>query len=183
MAIFSRLPPPSSPPALPEDAPEPLRKALKVGKFTHRWESRAELEQWMGQERESNYAFVRQYIKPGSGTTYSRHVCHRAAAGGSSKRHHTKPKPEPAPGKRGAASRDAQHIGCPVVLNIREFTGSSIILGSYEGEHNHQLGGHNVEYERIAPKTWEKMKSMIQKGMSPEAIVRDHLPDNGHYVS
>jgi hypothetical protein len=175
MPLFSRIPPP----ALPEQddvMPAPLRKALDAGRFNKRWENRAEFQQWMDKERKKNYAFVCN-SKPrapstSTGTVYTRYVCHRAAAGGSSERHHAKPKHEPQPGKRGAGTRGAQHIQCPVVLNLREFPGSEIMLGSLEGEHNHKLGGHNVEYERIAPTTLRKMAGMLRQGMTAEAIVR-----------
>jgi hypothetical protein len=178
MVIFSRIP---SPHVLPEPddgratTPEALRKALAARKFNIRWENKTEFTQWMNRQRQdNNYAFVCNTRKPTPSTTYIHYVCHRAAAGGSSKRHHAKPKHEPQPGKRGAASRPAQHVDCPVVLNVREFSGSEVMLGNLEGEHNHKLAGHNVEYEQIAPATWERMKSMIRQGMTPEAIVRDH---------
>ena len=65
--------------------------------------------------------------------------------------------------------------GCRCKLIVKQYPGTEIILGKYEGAHDHPLGDDNLRFLRLSNKVRNLVKGMILTGMGSQAMVSSRL--------
>ena len=65
----------------------------------------------------------------------------------------------------------SKKTGCKYQLTIKLYPNTEMILGKYEGEHNHPIGNENLRFLRLSSRVRDLVKDMVHTGMGCQAIV------------
>ena len=65
----------------------------------------------------------------------------------------------------------SKKTGCKYQLTIKLYPNTEMILGKYEGKHNHPIGNENLQFLRLSSRVRDLVKDMVHMGMGCQAIV------------
>ena len=133
------------------------------GDFNHEWASLAEFDRW---RREEEHVYSIEFIasRTHAGRKHwSRRqlfVCGRERSGGYVKQD---------PGRENKIG--TRKSGCRCEILIKQYPHTSIVLGRYVAEHDHEVGFANIAYLRLSGTARERIKAMLTQKVERHAIV------------
>ena len=65
----------------------------------------------------------------------------------------------------------SKKTGCKYQLTIKLYPNTEMILGKYEGEHNHPIGNENLRFLRLSSRVRDLVKDMVHTRMGCQAIL------------
>lgn len=140
---------------------------LHGDKFTLQWASWDDFEVWFkAEQREKGFEFcIKDKPRPAnelySSMTY--YYCARQGSGG--QKNYTKKNPE---GKRKIPTK---RTGCNCSLTVKTYPGVTTVLGQYEAQHDHPIGGNELRFTRVSTETRTRIAEMLRMKIVPDEIV------------
>ncbi|KAJ7605973.1 hypothetical protein DFH06DRAFT_1019876, partial [Mycena polygramma] len=141
---------------------------LGTGKYQKQWTDWAEFLLWRSQEERDKSIELRLVnTYQGAAGVYERqcrYVCSRAGTGGV--KTYTKLNPawiHKLPSKR---------TDCPCCLLVKQYPGTSTVLGNYSEDHNHAIGNENLRFTQIPRETKEYIAGLLRLKVSPDHILQ-----------
>ncbi|KAJ7163664.1 hypothetical protein C8R46DRAFT_902402, partial [Mycena filopes] len=124
--------------------------------YTRSWVSWTEFQGWRAAEEEKHcieLRLVNTFCGLPEFERQCRYVCSRAGTGG--QKEYTKRHPE------WTRKIPSKHTDCRCILMVKEYPGTSTVLGTYRAEHNHPLGHANLRFTRISKETREYIAGLL----------------------
>ena len=143
---------------------------LASSKYQHRWDDWTKFQEWLSQEQQQQCIelhLVNTYRRMPAYERKCRYVCSRAGTGGVKAYRRRQPEWK--------HKLEAKRTGCECCLLVKEYPGTSTVLGNYFNVHNHPTGNENLRYMQIPKETKEYIAGLLRLKVSPEHIVSDHV--------
>ncbi|KAJ7784158.1 hypothetical protein B0H16DRAFT_1402021 [Mycena metata] len=173
---------PTAPPVPAEDLqlvfrvfPDPTPQKPRQGSFEYdlasskypiRWEKFRDFEVWLANEQQAQTIELRLVNTYHISPLYDRqlrYVCSRAGTGG--KKEYTKLHPE------WNRKIQSKFTDCPCSLIVKQYPGTTVVLGKYSQDHNHPTGNGNLRFVRIPAATREYIAAQVRNKVSPQHIL------------
>jgi hypothetical protein len=161
----------------PSEAAETPANSTKKGSFHYdrvcggypmEWAGPAEFEAW---RREEHLAYSIELIAAGTvrggklWTLKRIYVCSRQQSGGRSKYEKKFPDRQ--------QKIESKKTGCRCRIAIKYYPHTSVILGHYASEHDHEIGLANIAYMRMSQVARETITFKLSHKIDPREIVRN----------
>ncbi|KAJ7022387.1 hypothetical protein C8F04DRAFT_923329, partial [Mycena alexandri] len=121
---------------------------LASSKYPMRWENFRDFEVWLANEQQAQTIELRLVNTSHISPLYDRrlrYVCSRARTGG--KKEYTKLHPE------WNRKIQSKFTDFPCSLIVKQYPGTTVVLGKYSPDHNHPTGNGNLRFVRIPAAT------------------------------
>ncbi|KAJ7665805.1 hypothetical protein B0H17DRAFT_951239 [Mycena rosella] len=151
----------------PAPAPGSFQHDLASGNYQQQWTSWQEFQKWLCDEQAAKAIELRLVNTNAKSSLYTRklrYVCSRAGTGG--EKEYVKAHPE------WNRKRGPKRTACKCSLVVKEYPGTSTILGNYCDMHNHPLGDANLPYTQIPKETREYTAGLLRLRVAPDHILK-----------
>ncbi|KAJ7618888.1 hypothetical protein DFH06DRAFT_941234, partial [Mycena polygramma] len=130
---------------------------LASSKYQQRWDSFKNFELWLQEEQRSKAIELRLVNTYRDSPLYERtlrYACSRGGTGG------TKPysKLHPTWNRK----TEGKRTGCQCSLLVKQYPGTSTVLGNYSDTHNHDVGTANLRFTQISKETREYIAGLLR---------------------